>query len=135
MIARLTFLVFLFMGCVRGNCLKENIRWLSDDILDIQRPITDPFLCQDLCVDLDSCSAFTWTSEDNPDMQLVCLLFSATSNETFCDGCVSGPARCTCSKEEACVSDDNFLENIPGVLEEGQCQHVCARTPSCLFYT
>ena len=93
------------------------------------------YQCQGIWVDLDGCLAFTWTSDDTPELRLVCLLFSATSNQTFCEGCVSGPARCTCSKEEACVSDDNFLENIPGVLEEGKCQNVCARTPSCMFYT
>ena len=103
--------------------------------MDIQHPIGSPYLCQGLCGDLDGCSAFTWTSEDNPDLHLGCVLFSATSNQTSCQGCVSGPPSCTCSREEACVADDNFLDAIPGVLEEGQCQDLCAGTPSCMFYT
>ena len=57
-------LLFFPIGCIQGTCLKENITWLSTEIMDIQRPITDSYQCQGLCADLDSCSAFTWTTEE-----------------------------------------------------------------------
>ena len=126
MIARLTLLLFLSMKCVRGTCLKENTTWLSTDIIDILEPVASPYMCQGLCADLDGCSVFTWTSKDNPDLHLGCVLFAATSNQTSCMECVSGPASCTCSREESCVVDDNFLDVFSGVLEEGQCQDLCA---------
>jgi hypothetical protein len=136
MVFRLALLVFFFsVRLVHGNCFKEDVTWVSD-ILDIMEPVANPYLCQSLCGDLEDCSAFTWTTEENLNFESSCFLFAATSNRTTCKECISGPASCTCSSEVACSGDeDNILDAIPGVEEEAECQDLCAGMTSCRFYT
>ena len=136
MVVRLALMLFFYMGCTRGTCLKEDITWLSTDIMDVVEPVSTPYLCQGLCGDMESCSAFTWTTENNTQLKWSCFLFGSISNRTSCKECVSGPPSCTCSLEGACYGDeDNILDIIPAVQVEGECQDMCSETPSCMFYT
>ena len=121
---------------ISGSCLKPNQAWLSDNILDTYQPVSDPYLCQAICAATDDCTAFTWTSEHNPQLQLFCFLFSTTYNQTSCQECVSGPVSCTCSSEVACPGDaGNTLDVIEDVLTEAECQDDCLENPECMFYT
>ena len=121
---------------ISGSCLKPNQAWLSDNILDTYQPVSDPYLCQAICVDTEGCTSFTWTSENNSQLELYCFLFGSTSYKTSCEECISGPASCTCSTEVACHGDvDTTVDIIEGVLTEAECQVDCLETPDCMFYT
>jgi len=136
MIARLVLLTFFSVGCVRGSCFKENITWLSTDIMDVVQPVAYPYLCQDLCAGTEECTAFTWTTNENPQFRSTCFIFSNTSNEISSAECISGPNSCTCSSEVACQGDEeNILEIRPSVVTEGACQRICTETASCMYYT
>ena len=129
------FFLFATTGQAKGSCLHPNISWVSPDILDTLHPVADPYQCQAICVDTEGCTAFTWTTQDNR-LRLHCFLFASMSNQTSCDECVSGPARCTCSSEVACYSDENnILEEIHAVQTEAECQNYCLENHWCKFYT
>ena len=132
----LMFLSLCSVRNVQANCFKEDITWFSSGVLDILEPIADPYVCQQLCVNLDDCSAFTWTTDDNMGLKLSCFLFASISNHTTCKDCISGPASCTCSSNLACSADaDNIIDVVPGVELERDCQDFCSGSPSCMMYT
>merc|ERR1711892_1144006 len=124
------------MGCVRGACLKENMTWLSSDIMDVLQPVASPYLCQELCAGTGECQSFTWTTESNLQIKSACVLFASPSTSTSCSACLSGPRTCTCSSEVACRGEEeNIVDIRTGVVTEGQCQNICLETSSCMFYT
>ena len=129
-------LLTTILGYTSGSCLKPNHTWLSFDILDIEQPVSDPYLCQAICVDTEECTAFTWTTADNQQFKEDCFLFGQASNQTICEECVSGPASCTCSTEAACEdAGDNIVDQIVAVSAEADCQNYCLENLSCKFYT
>ena len=122
-------------GQASGSCLKPNISWVSQDILDTLHPVPDPYQCQAICVDTEGCTAFTWTTQDNL-LELHCFLFGSIANQTSREDCISGPSSCTCSSEVGCQADENnILEEIDAVETEAECQNYCLENPLCMFYT
>ena len=130
------FLFLLAIMRTTPSCFKPNVTWLSGDILNVQRPVADPFLCQTICGDTEQCVAFSWTTSNNAQFELECFLFSSISNQTSFHECISGPASCTCSSELACHGgDDNIVDQILAVQTEAECQNLCFEDSSCGFYT
>jgi len=136
---RIFFVIFLVVNIVLAGlspCYISDQTWLSTDILDTVQHVADHQECQKICAESPSCQAFTWTSEEYLQSKLFCFLFLTTYNFTSCDGCISGPASCTCSSQYACDADeDNVLDVVNGVTEEVHCQDLCAENKSCSFYT
>ena len=136
MILNIVFLLGLILSQASGSCLKPNITWLSEDILDIVHPVPDPYQCQAICGDTDGCVAFTWTTADNQRLKLHCFLFGSTDDQTSCEECASGPESCTCSTEVACEAyEDNIVDELVAVHYEAECQNYCLESLPCLFYT
>ena len=80
--------------------------------------------------------AYLIITADNQQLQLHCLLFGSTGNQTSCQECVSGPQSCTCSTEVACeAGEDNIVDELFAVQTEAECQNHCQESSSCLFYT
>ena len=118
------------------TCYKEDVSWTSPDILDILVPVPDPSQCQVICQDVAGCTAWTWTSAENLDAKLHCILFQSVGNKTSWQESVSGPVSCTCSSQYACTADEeNELEVVTNVEEEIQCQSLCSDNISCKFFT
>ena len=130
------FLVLVTIGHASGICFQQNLTWLSPEIIDHREGVGDPHLCQAICEDTEGCRAFTWTNSENTQFKHFCFLFASSFNQTSCEGCISGPATCTCSSEVACQDDnDNIADVIHDVHTEADCQNKCLESPSCEFYT
>ena len=112
MLLFLLFALLVTAGQASGSCLKPNISWVSQDHLDTLHPVPDPYQCQAICGDTEGCAAFTWTTAENQEEELLCFLFSSVANQTSFDECVSGPDSCTCSSEVACHGDENNIAVI-----------------------
>ena len=86
-----------------------------------------------------SCNYFVWYgAASSPFINTCFLLDQKCDPETECLGCVSGEPYCeVCSLDQlTCTIDaENFIEMIPNIYEEKQCQDLCSLNDHCHFYT
>ena len=87
-------------------------------ILDFVSPVLTHKDCQRLCQDTLGCSAWTWTSEFNSEVELGCVLYSDIGRTIYQPDTISGPASCVCSHQLACTaSPDNEVGLTVEVME------------------
>ena len=96
-------------------------------------------ICQTTCQLHSSCNYFVWYgTASSPFINTCFLLDQICDPETQCPGCVSGEPYCeVCSFDQlTCTIDaENFIEMIPNIYEEKQCQDMCSLNDQCHFYT
>ena len=82
--------------------------------------------CQILCQDRLACSAWTFTTESNTEVEFGCILYSDVGKTTPHLHTISGPVYCVCSDQQACSANpDNEVEVIVGVMEV-RTQQLCS---------
>ena len=117
-------------------CFESGITWDHVDLIDIEVSVETGRTCQRKCKDTPLCSAFTWNTDDHPNLPRVCILFNSDTIQLSCTNCISGPPSCVCSSEYACnIVDDNIIDIIAPVYDEEECQSICKDDDICNLYT
>jgi len=118
------------------SCYESDVSWENNSFLDVISPVEDAQQCQILCKDYKNCTAWTWTTVNNPVFQEACLLFENIGAETLFPDSVSGLRTCVCSDNFACRgTPDNEISFHNNVVLEETCQELCFNTSGCEFYT
>ena len=131
-----SFLLSSFISLEGRGCFNEGMSWTGDFLLEITLHIGNVSACLDLCKKTADCQAFTWMNKDHHLFPESCVTYSDIGELETCEECTSGRlADCQlCSQPVGCQIDQNFIAAV-STTTEVDCQHVCALTTNCTFYT
>jgi len=109
----------------------------GDSLIDSFNDIENIAECRRLCYDVDDCEFITYYGSNGYPFRNICQLFMSCDETLSCTECISETKGCynICSKNIIGAVDDNMLDIIPDIGNEGDCWDLCGKTSGCEFYT